>query len=154
MGLYWLKEDKSKTVNELVDDVCTTLSSGENSESQLAEEDQEKLGKRLGRFLSFDKSLGVTSKALDLATESPYIFCHARTVVDVRPIFHSGPDEQPHFSVLTNTLVVRYHEGHDTKEFFLALDEEDIDELVAVLERAKMKRETIKAKMGLSILED
>ena len=41
-------------------------------------------------------------------------------------------------------LRLRYHEGKETKEFFVALDSEDVVDLLRLLRRAQVKESTLK----------
>ena len=53
---------------------------------------REKLHNRLAALLDLDKSLGVTSKAVDVMTEHERTFCNARILSDIRPVFAEAPD--------------------------------------------------------------
>ncbi len=65
-------------------------------------------------------------------------------MTDIRPIFGPDPENEPESAVIVHTLKISYHEGRQIKEFFLALDPEQVDELIGVLERASLKSESLK----------
>jgi hypothetical protein len=102
------------------------------------------IGTCLSDILSLDELLGVTSKALDVMIEHPNVFREARICTDIRPVFGPIPADPPSAVTLFHTLKIHYHEGNSHKEFFVALDSNDIRALQDVIHRATLKESSLK----------
>ena len=113
----------------------------------------------LGKFLSTE-SLIVTSKAFDVLTEHEHTVHDLRIITDLRPIFKESSLEEPVgapvAAVITHTLKISYHRGREVAEFFLALDDQDIDLLKQLFARAEAKESSLKQilkKSGIPCIE-
>jgi len=93
---------------------------------------------RFDKLLSIEK-LSMLSKAIKLQRDGERLYCEAKILSDVRPVFGDGPIARPLASVVTYTMKIIYHEGGEHKEFFIVLDRADLVELHDVLGRAKLK---------------
>ena len=90
-------------------------------------------------------ALDVSARATDLMYEHEHtVHGPIRVLTDVRPIFGSDPEGDPKGVVIAHTLKISYHEGRQIKEFFVALDSEQLSELAGVLERATLQAESWK----------
>jgi hypothetical protein len=87
------------------------------------------------------RQLAAIYKANSLLVRNERNFVSASTVTDLRPIFAADVDEPPMAFAMENHLEIRYrHPNNGAYEsFFVALDESDVDDLIAVLQRAKEK---------------
>lgn len=106
--------------------------------------------------LSTDNSLSLSSKAIDVLTDHARVFWYARTLTDLRSVFHSEVEEKPPAMVIVHTLKIGYREAGANREFFVALDSADVRELIENLERALKKEGSLKAlasEKGIAILE-
>jgi hypothetical protein len=107
--------------------------------------------------LSGESGLALTAKALFISTEYQNLYCSARILTDQRPVFGANVEESPSAMITIHNLKLTYHEGSvSTRDFFLALDRSDIDELIILLERAKKKEESLNRlsrEKGLRVLE-
>jgi hypothetical protein len=98
---------------------------------------------RLLRLYGIDR-LAVSTKAKLIVTEHQHSFCNARLFTDIRPIFGQDATAQPSGAMLVHTLKLHYHEGTEFKEFFVALDSDDLENLRSILKRASEKAESLK----------
>ena len=113
------------------------------------------LQNRLTTLLGFDDSLGVTAKAVDVMTEKSRVFCGARILSDIRPVFATGSDSATS-AVIIHNLQIGYHSSGDHQEFYVALDTEDIKTLKGLIVRAEKKTLALKgmlSKAGMNYLE-
>ncbi|MCL5097631.1 MAG: hypothetical protein M1608_08905 [Candidatus Omnitrophica bacterium] len=110
-------------------------------------EHREKFLHRLLILLSFEKSLGVTSKTFDVMTERERILCESRILTDIRPVF-GKPSDRPTAAIIVHNLKIIYHQDGEHHEFYVALDGEDIRTLKGVLERAEKKEQSLQSLMG------
>lgn len=138
---------------------ATTQILGASKETEgaaFSEEQKQVLSPLLLQSLSFDKSLGVTAKAIDVFMQHEHVFCNARMMTDIRPIFQDEPSAKPSAAAIVHTLKIGYHLGREYKEFFVALDNEDVKILQNVLDRETVKTSslhTVLDKASIVLLE-
>lgn len=102
------------------------------------------LGGRLMELLKVDDSLGVTAKARDVMTEHDHIFCKARILSDIRPVFSDEPDRASG-AVIIHHLKIGYHQDHKHRDFYVALDTNDLAALKETIARAEKKSAALEA---------
>jgi len=145
-GLYLVLVEKGVSPATLAQDLVETLNATDEAQLRIEPDEIEPFKERVIRALSFEKSLGITAKVFDVMIQHQRSFCKARILTDVRPVFYTDPRKPPAAAVLVHTLQIRYHEGSaDHKEFFVALDNEDLGKLDAVLARAKDKAGSVRS---------
>jgi hypothetical protein len=124
-----------------------TRSLGENSE--WTPEDAQSWGavsSTLRGILSPDLPLAVAAKAADLVVEQHLLFCTARVLTDLRPVFDDSASEVQAF-VPVHTLAVTCHEGPETRRIYIAMDSNDVAQLREHLERAERKEKILKSRL-------
>jgi hypothetical protein len=99
---------------------------------------------RFKRLLNIT-TLNTLSKAIRLQRDGERLYCDAKILSDIRPVFGDDVSQGPISVVITHTLKLGYHEGDDHKEFFIVLDAQDLINLSEVIERAHEKAETLDA---------
>lgn len=109
------------------------------------------LTKYISKILTLDKSLGITVKALGVMTEHEHVYCRTRVLTDMRPIFCEGIDKPDAF-VTIHTLKIGYHDSEGHKNMFIAMDKNDIKELINVLKRAEQKEKALDSFLSTSKL--
>jgi hypothetical protein len=106
--------------------------------------------KELVRFESIMKRLmdieplKIVAKAFRLQRDGERLFCTAKVLSDIRPVFSEDPTSAPRGAVLTHTLNLGYHEGRGHREFHVILDSRDLEELSDVIARAQAKDKTLR----------
>lgn len=153
-GLYPAKENNRKSAEQIAIDIKDTL-----LDDMKPGFDSEKIAlieRRMRALLSIDKAIAVTAKALDVVTEHNNVFCGSKIYSDIRPIFSADADSIVG-GVIVHNLNVSYHQGSDHKEFFAALEDDDLVELKEAIDRAEKKSKQLKAtlqKSGVHCLDD
>jgi hypothetical protein len=97
----------------------------------------------LERLLSID-TLHIVSKAARLQRDGERLYCSAKIISDVRPVFGADPSTRPLGAVLTHVLQIGYHEGADHKEFHIILDSDDLTALGDLVRRAQAKDKSLR----------
>jgi hypothetical protein len=145
VSLYALRDSMGLQTSEFADVVSDAVEASNVEELELAdEEEREHFKTRLVRLLGVF-SLDVAAKATDLLYEHEHtVHGLPRVLSDVRPIFGADPEDPPTGAVVVHTLKISYHEDRQIKEFFIALDSYQVDELIGVLGRASLKGESLK----------
>jgi hypothetical protein len=88
-------------------------------------------------------SLDISDKASDLLLEHERIFSTSRIVTDIRPIFDSKTEGNIEATILIHTLKILYKDIDGTKEFYVSLDSNDLDNLHKQIMIAINNREAI-----------
>lgn len=90
------------------------------------------------------------AKSLSLLTRNERNYHTAKAVTDLRPVFPRDLKGGPVAFAIVHTLQITYSVGAGDEEadFFVAMDEPDLDNLLAVLQRSKDKVEAIKAQFA------
>jgi hypothetical protein len=145
VSLYTIRESLEMEQPDFVDAVCEAMDESGVAELEFeGDKDRDLFKARLLRLLGVSP-LDMSAKASDLLQEHEHtIHGPMRVLTDIRPIFGTDPEGDPEGAVITHTLKISYHEGRRVREFFLALDPEQVDELIAVLQRAGLKAESLK----------
>jgi hypothetical protein len=146
--LYALRDNTGLSTPDFAEAVCDAMNASSAEELVLDDEERGFFTERLIRLLSVD-TLEVAARAADLLGEHAHtMHGPARVFSDVRPIFGPDPEDPPRGAVVVHTLKITYHEGREVKEFFIALDSKEVDELIGVLGRASLKGESLKRMLG------
>jgi hypothetical protein len=111
---------------------------------------------RLTTLLALDSFNIIGLKAKELQRQSERTFCESRILTDLRPVFGNEIGEAPTAMIVVHTLKIVSHETSGHKDFYVALDAEDIASLKKTLERAEEKAQSLKAvldKTGLRTID-
>lgn len=141
-SLYRLPVRYGVTASKLASDVLEGARAG-ITDFQVV--DGTEFVERLTALLSIESFNIVAVKAKELQTESERIFVEARILTDIRPIFGNKIEDDPTASVIVHTLKIVSHENSGHKEYFFALDADDIASLKKTMERATDKVKSLKA---------
>jgi hypothetical protein len=137
--LYTARDRSSTSMDEFLADVERAAKEASSEDLKAPKIGWESARARIKRFLTIDRSLGITAKAYDLLNEYERVFCDARVVTDVRPIFTADVAQKPDAAILVHTLRIAYHEGGDLKAVYVSMDTSDVASLMKLLERATKK---------------
>jgi hypothetical protein len=123
-------------IQELAEGVSISVSKND----QFSAEVIASLRIRIEKLLAFNNTIAVTAKAMDVITEHPHVFCGARILSDIRPVFATTA-ESASAAVVIHTLQIGYHDGGTGphKEFYVALDTSDLGRLKETILRAEKK---------------
>lgn len=144
--------DEETPLSEHLSDLTNAMQASGRSELALSESEKIDFEKRLSRFLSV-KTLAISSKVQRLRLEYPNTLHDAMIVSDIRPIFDK-PNERPVGCAIAHTLEIEYHESGEHKEFHVVLDNEDLQKIKKVIQRAETKAQSLKALLKEANLPD
>jgi hypothetical protein len=154
-SLYSAKVEKDLASDKFSEELFEALKRTGNKEFQLSDSRASQFRKDLQELLSLDESLGVTTRALAVMAEHEHIWQSGRMLTDLRPVFGLDPSETPKAAVVIHNLRIAYRDAGHLKEFFVALDSDDLSQLRRVLERATKKESSVRKladKIGLPCL--
>jgi hypothetical protein len=139
-ALYDLKGSDSISADALSEAIAQAAQAEKALAPHLTGGKVEVFKKRLVAALSFDETLGVMVKAVDVSTEFENTFCSSRIFSDIRPVFAKNPDSVS-AAVVVHNLQLGFHDGAsgDHKELYVALDDDDLSALKETIDRAQKK---------------
>jgi len=140
-ALYHVREFSEVSRDTFLSDIVTTIKDLAPEIGSKALE-LAKLRRRFRQLLDIS-TLNALAKAIELQRDGERIFCSARIVSDIRPVFGDNVKERPGSAVIRHTLGLSYHQDGDHREFFAILDEADLVALSDVIIRAMEKGETL-----------
>ena len=120
-SLYLVRDRKGLTVDQMAD---ATIEAAVKQEI-LKPDDSErasKLRERVARFISLDRSLGMSSKATQILSRHKNTFASARIFTDVRSIFTAGENPVPQGAVCFHTLELITSTDGNLLSHYVALD--------------------------------
>lgn len=146
VSMYLVKSRRDVSLEEFVNRVADALEELPAPELRLDAGERESFKEKLQILLGAEV-FGITSKIADLRTESERIFCHARIITDMRPVFGSDVTKGPAVVLVTHNLKIAFHESgrKGDHEIYVTLDAEDLSDLKEVILRAEAKANTLRA---------
>lgn len=113
---------------------------------QLMSSDIDNLSERIERLLRCD-TIRIYSKASAIGTRHERIFANAQILTDLRPVFRDTENmrPEPEGLLLSHTLNVHFIASDGTHDnFFVVLDDEDIESIRKLIDRAIDKAEAMR----------
>ncbi len=154
-SLYSVKVEREATSEKIGEELLDALRRTGNKDLQLSQPQADRFRTDIEELLSLDGSLGVTARALAVMREHERVWQSGRVLTDLRPVFGPDPGETPTAAIITHNLRIAYRDSGQLKEFFVALDADNLVQLQRALERAKKKEESLRklaGKVGISCL--
>jgi hypothetical protein len=139
-SLYHVREFSELNRNSFLSELVESVR--ENANPKIPDEELPIIRQRFKDLLGL-KTLESISKAIGLQREEERIYCEAKIISDIRPVFGNDVKLKPVAATITHSLKISYHENGDHKEFYIVLDEVDLNELAEVIKRAKTKANTL-----------
>ncbi|HEX8354691.1 MAG TPA: hypothetical protein VF611_17420 [Pyrinomonadaceae bacterium] len=155
-SLYMVRASSELTLDEFAEDILESI--GESAHEELLkvpEETVENVAPYVRNLFSSDP-LFISAKAVLILYENNFIFSGARVLTDVRHVFGEDLSESPKAAVLVHTLRVQNLRGKPNDSVYIALETNELQKIIDVLERAKQKAEILQATLegsGVSLLE-
>ncbi len=141
--------DFEESAAEFAEGVCEAMEQSENDLLRLAGEDCESFRSRLTQLLSAE-SLIYPAKASSVLYDHDRVFFHARVLTDVRPVFGLDVTEPPKASAIIHMLNITCQHNEGEENIYVAMDSQDLESLIATLERALSKTASLRKLLGES----
>jgi len=116
----------------------------ESEYEQLKIQDKDPFIQRLTTLLSVE-SLLYPTKGPTVMLAHEYVFRHARIITDIRPIFGSDIRTHPSVAMLVHTLELTCQQGDNVRNFYVAMDKDDVNLLKEVSHRALLKADNLRS---------
>lgn len=147
-SMFRVRTYNDVSVAEFVSDVYEAL----REEGDLESSDEPLFRERLVKLLSL-KVFEIGAKAAVLRVEYGNVFCNARILTDIRPVYGKDVSGAPAAMIIMHTLKIAYHRGSAggrLSEFYVAFSPEEISELRIALDRAEEKEKSLRSVVGVS----
>jgi hypothetical protein len=146
VSMYLLKSSDDIELDEFTSHIANALEAVPNPELRLAPAERESFREKLAILLGAEM-FEMISKIDSLRTDSENIFCHARILTDLRPVFGKDVERGPTSMLVTHTMKIAYHLSgrRGDHDFYVSLDADDLSELKALIARAEAKARTLRA---------
>ena len=145
--LYFVRASQGIAPDVLAQEVVAAVRSSSDPRYEPHPKDWAIATKSLETLLSNDSGVGLAVRAAFLAHQTARHMDYARILTDARPVFGSDANSGPIAFVLTHTLQIDYHEEGTVKEWFIALDHDDLEALADAVNRAKIKEKTLRTSL-------
>lgn len=144
LSLYGYRDYQRAAISDVVEGIAQAMEESRSDRLRLSPDDRPRFEDVLARLLDVDE-LNVRARARALVFENEHTLQEARVLTDVRSVFDPERSEgKPKGAVILHTLKIGYLADNVRKEFFVALDTEDVDELIQQLTRANSKADSLK----------
>lgn len=142
LSLGNLLASEESSIDSLASDLSTSFN--DQKEKIYSNDQIGILKKRLASILMKCQNMKITFKAFDLQSESSKSFNHCRIITDIRLVFDDDIENSERNALILHTLKIKYLSESKYKEFYVTLDNSDLDNLKKQIERALKKEELIK----------
>ncbi len=147
ISLHMLRASKDTPSGEFVEDVSQAIGSFDPAGQSEASRT------RLLRIIEISPLI-VSAKAFTILMDRERTMVTAKILTDLRYAFRPDVEGKPYGAVVIHTLKLSYHEEGDHKDFLVALDDDDIKALRAVLDRAEAKARFLRKQLKDTHVDD
>lgn len=144
--------DEETPLSEHLSELTGAMQASGKPELELSENERIDFEKRLSRLLTL-KTVVISSKVERLRLDYPNTFHDAVILSDIRPIFDK-PEEPPVACAIAHTLEIEYHESREHKEFYVVLDNDELQKMKRIIQRAEAKALSLKALLKATGMPD
>jgi hypothetical protein len=137
VSLYEIREETGQTEEDFQSEIIRNLKEEKNFEDLNIDDPQ--IQSRLKEFLSIEK-LQKWVVAENHLTNHQRVYTGGQIITDIRPVF-SGKEITG--SVIVHQLKIEFTEDEEGKEFFVALDADDVLSLAGVLKEATERENSL-----------
>jgi hypothetical protein len=134
-------------IEEIAEKAAASLSLALNPDQQLV------LKTRLSA-ISSNPILILLAKAYDVAAEHQNLLHESRIISDIRPVHKSGPGSPVVGAIITHILKLEYHSLRGREELYVALNDQDLEELGEAVARAKDESQSLEAFIKSANVQD
>jgi hypothetical protein len=151
LSLFFPFIESGKPIQAFLAEILDAIDESINSKDLILNDDERRnLAENLLSLLSV-QSIGLAAKASSVMFENERSFLSSKVICEIRPIFEMEKDTIGG-AVIVHTLRIEYFKkaNDDQEEFYIQLDDDDIDDLIFKLERTKSKSTKIKEMLSAS----
>ncbi|MBD2133420.1 hypothetical protein H6F47_13520 [Sphaerospermopsis sp. FACHB-1094] len=151
-SIYSLRIQENLKNSEIIAGLSNSLS----RDDTFLPEELARFEQRINKILAVDGSISISSKAIGLLQEYDSIFLSSRIVTDIRPVFKTETKEGVAGALVVHTLRIAYQDASGAKEFYVALDSNDVKKLQEQLSQSLIEADIVQSmlnKAGVTYLD-
>ncbi len=137
LSLCTLRDEFGFSTSEVAEDASRAV-------EDASDEDRERLKDRFAQLLDLEP-LNVLAKSGALLINQQRWMQRVQILTDLRPVFSPEPKDSLRAAVIVHTLKLSYFEDGEAREFFVAMDANDLRDLSKQIERAISKAESLRS---------
>ncbi len=142
LSLWFTQGNTKRSIEQTTEDVVKQIAQGMDP-MDLSPSELDAIRRHL-KVLLDQPNLRNGQNASSLMLDHDRVFSSARILTDMRPVFDYVVPPSIGGGLVIHTLkIVYYKSDGNVDEFFVAMDENDVDLLIKQLERAKSKADTL-----------
>jgi hypothetical protein len=142
-SLFTFFETSNKKVTEITIDLVSAILSDDNLPG-FSDEELNLLEDRLRVLLEISSPFKLASKAVKLLRDNERIYIDASLITDIRPVISKKHDTNLTGALIVHTLKIEYQDINGIQEFYVTLDNQDIQNLRKKLEESEEEINAIK----------
>ena len=142
-SLFPVLISSSKPVNETIEQLVDAIREQAPPGKDFAEGQIEQLRINLQKLLRVP-SIYLGAKATSVITDNHATFLASRVLTDVRPIFALESTDLSGAVVVHNLKISYSSDSESDREFFVSLDDVDVQQLIDSLQRAQKKADSLR----------
>lgn len=143
ISLFTFFETSNKTVTELTIDLISAIISDQNL-PDFSDEELSLLEDRLRALLEVNSPFKLATKAVKLLRDNERIYLDASVITDIRPVITKKHEINLTGALILHTLKIEYQDINGTQEFYVTLDNQDVQNLRKKLEESEEEINSIK----------
>lgn len=145
-SFYDFRSSRKLDNNDAIEQIISSCIEDESLSDIFDEGSKFLFRERLLSILDSENSLSLAYKILNVTRDQERLFLESRILTDIRTIFRSDSDLLvPLGATITQMLKIEYFESNQRKEFFVALEPSDIEQLYDQINRAKQKANSLES---------
>jgi hypothetical protein len=148
-SLSFARMSMEKSVSAFSADIVEALEESEHKPQGLNESNRDSFVEHLAKLLDIP-AIRISSKSDELLHQHEHALSKVRIITDIRPVFGEDATNFPDAAVLIHMLKITYIQEDSLKDFFVAMDSNDIKLLREALDRAEKKAESLKSILNKS----
>jgi len=148
-SLSFARMSMEKSASEFSADIVEALEESEHKPQGLNEHSRDSFKEHLEKLLN-TPAIRISSKSDELLHQHEHALSKVRVITDIRPVFGGESTDFPEAAVLIHMLKITYIQEDSLKDFFVAMDSNDIKLLRDTLDRAEKKAESLKSILNKS----
>jgi hypothetical protein len=145
-SFYDFQSSRKLDNNDSINQIITSCIEDDSLADVFDESSKLLFRERLISIFNSANSLSFAYKILNVTRDQERLFLESRILTDIRTIFRSDSDlSVPLGATITQMLKIEYFESNQRKEFFVALEPTDIEQLYDQINRAKQKANSLES---------
>ncbi|MBD2778709.1 hypothetical protein [Iningainema tapete] len=137
LSFFALRESTNSSIEQISEDLIEAILSDDDFVKEFSDEQLDSFKDRLVKLLEIDTSLKLSTKAVNLLQEYERILLESRIITDIRPLLSTDSDKDVTGALIVHTLKIEYRDADGFKEFYVALDSKDLQNLREQLNKAE-----------------